>query len=311
MRIVGRLNDERQATTFVDYLLTLGVGAKSEKSDRSADDIHWDLWVFDEDQLALAKESLKSFETDPDADRFKSASKEADRLRRETAQQELALRRKQQSLVRRVYPNSSGRRPVTMTLLVASCLTFLLTDGGNSEATRPLVARLSISAAPQLRDVSGERVIRLPELKQGQWWRVISPIFLHFGWMHILLNMMWLMDFGAQVEVLRGSRKMLLFTLVFAMGGNLSQYYFVGPSFGGMSGVVYGLFGYIWMKSWYEPSSGFFLQPFTVILLMTWFLLGLFDVVGATANLCHGVGLLLGVVFGYAPTLLRSIRKSS
>ncbi len=39
-----------------------------------------------------------------------------------------------------------------------------------------------------------------------------------------------------------------------------------------MSGVLYGLFGYVWMKSRYEPSSGFYVTPNTVMWMVGWFL---------------------------------------
>ena len=37
-----------------------------------------------------------------------------------------------------------------------------------------------------------------------------------------------------------------------------------------MSGVVFGLFGYIWMKSRFEASSGYFMHPQTVVLMLLW-----------------------------------------
>ena len=43
--------------------------------------------------------------------------------------------------------------------------------------------------------------------------------------------------------------------LVIAALSNLGQYFVSGPNFCGISGVVYGLFGYIWMKGRFDPAS--------------------------------------------------------
>ena len=93
------------------------------------------------------------------------------------------------------------------------------------------------------------------ELKQGEIWRPVTPIFMHFGIIHILFNMMWLKELGTMIEFKNGSLKMLLMVLIIAVVSNVGQDYYKGPYFGGMSGVVYGLFGYIWMKSRYFRLS--------------------------------------------------------
>jgi len=318
MRSIGRLTDGRQAATFVDYLLTLGINAKAERSTPAAgaatpsDDVAWELWVFDEDRLAKAKETLQEFRAEPEAERFTSAGKAAEKLRRAAVDKELEFRRAQRS-VERAFGRTSARRPVTMTLLVASCLVFVLTDGvrSKSEDGAALAQRMRITEITPVGDDTIRFDPTLPEVREGQWWRLVSPMLLHFSWMHLIFNMMCLIDFGTQVETLRGSLKMLLFTLLFAAVGNVVQYLFRGPGFGGMSGVGYGLFGYVWMKATFEPGSGFVLRPLTVFFLVGWFLFGIYGEVlgvGNTANFCHGVGLVLGVVLGYAPTFFRSLR---
>src|SRR5262249_30799680 len=81
------------------------------------------------------------------------------------------------------------------------------------------------------------------------------------------------------------------------------------PLFGGMSGVVYGLFGYVWMKSRYEPGLGLAMSPNTVFIMVGWFFLCLFGAVGAVANVAHGVGLLAGMAIGCAPQLWKRRRR--
>jgi GlpG protein len=84
--------------------------------------------------------------------------------------------------------------------------------------------------------------------------------------------------------------------------------------FGGMSGVVYGLFGYLWMKSRFEPQLQMFMPPSTVVILVAWLVLGWTGalnqlVVGAIANWEHTIGLAVGVVVGYAPIMWRQLLR--
>ena len=78
-----------------------------------------------------------------------------------------------------------------------------------------------------------------------------------------------------------------------------AQYLLSGPSFGGMSGVVYGLLGYIWMQGRFNPASGLSLQPQTVTMMILWFFLCLTGMVGHVANTVHAVGLAGGIAWGF------------
>lgn len=309
MRSIGRLHDQRQAETLLDYLLTLQIRAKVERIETPDAATSFELWVFDEDRREAAKESFDAFVAEPHADRFLAASKAAARLRRDEIEREHETRRKYQEANRAASPNRYGRRPITMVLLVLSILVFIMTDGADPKNGAPIMNKLFISAY----DFGVYDFGNLVEVREGQWWRLVTPIFMHLSTVHILCNMLWMMDFGKQIETLRGSWKMLLLTLLFAVVPNLLQYRMDGPAFGGMSGVVYGLFGYVWMKSYYEPESGFQVQPFAAVMMCVWFMLGLtYDVYPLIrmANWAHGGGLVLGLICGYAPTLLRSFRKS-
>ena len=104
----------------------------------------------------------------------------------------------------------------------------------------------------------------LPEVRRGQVWRLFTPMFLHFDILHILFNMLWLRDLGSMIEARKTSWLLLLLVLVIAGTSNVAQYLVSGPAFGGMSGVVYGLLGYIWMQGRFNPASRLSLQPQTV-----------------------------------------------
>jgi GlpG protein len=89
--------------------------------------------------------------------------------------------------------------------------------------------------------------------------------------------------------------------LTYEKGGKLITE--ADPRFGGMSGVLYGLFGYTWMKTIYQPSLGLHIDPGTVIWLIVWFLLCMTGLVGTIANMAHASGLITGMLIGYLPTL--------
>mgnify|MGYP002624122839 CR=1 FL=1 len=153
----------------------------------------------------------------------------------------------------------------------------------------------------------------LPEVRQGQVWRLITPIFIHFGILHILGNMFGLFILGSQIESKEGKLRMALLVLVIAVLSNLAQYYLsplrirdgtiinleFSPTFGGMSGVVFGLFGYVWMKSVFQPSKGFFMTQGMVLFMLLWLFLCMTGKLGAIANTAHVVGLLVGLIWGY------------
>jgi GlpG protein len=156
----------------------------------------------------------------------------------------------------------------------------------------------------------------LPEIRAGQVWRLITPIFIHAGAAHLIFNSLAMLDLGSMVEARRGSLRLLLLVLVLAVASNLGQYYLElpnfrewplhfrhgAPNFCGISGVAFGLMGYVWMKSRFDPESGFFLHRQAVIMMMAWFVICLLGVIPGVnfANTAHSVGLLVGVIWGYA-----------
>ena len=132
-------------------------------------------------------------------------------------------------------------------------------------------------------------------------------IFLHGGYMHLLFNMLMLLNFGGMIERHKGSLALVVLVLVTAIPSNLIQYRYADPFFGGMSGVLYGLFGYIWMKSRLQPHEGLALAPSTVWILLVW--LGLCMLPGShVANAAHVAGLACGLLLGASPYYWKRLR---
>src|SRR5215813_411639 len=112
-------------------------------------------------------------------------------------------------------------------------------------------------------------------------------------------NMLWLYQLGGQIETQESSRSVAVMVLVFASLCNTAQYLVSGPLFVGMSGVVYGLLGYIWMMTRFQVGTRYMLSEQTVTLMLLWLGFGLVGIIPHIANTEHVVGMLLGVVWGF------------
>lgn len=138
----------------------------------------------------------------------------------------------------------------------------------------------------------------------GQYWRLVTPAFLHFGWLHIVFNSLWLWELGGKVERVMGHMNMLGLFLVIAIVSNASQFVMGGPSlFGGMSGVVYGLLGFSWVAPLLQPGWRIQPSPTIMLFMVGWLVVcmaGLVEAVGfgAVANAAHLGGLLCGALLG-------------
>jgi len=138
------------------------------------------------------------------------------------------------------------------------------------------------------------------EVLAGEVWRLATPMFLHLSFLHILFNMMWMWDLGRLVEMIKGSMFLAIFVLATGVASNIAQYVItLSPAFGGMSGVVYALLGYVWMQGKFNPRFGFELHQATVIMMLIWYVVCWTGLAGPIANWAHTAGLLLGVAWGY------------
>jgi len=144
----------------------------------------------------------------------------------------------------------------------------------------------------------------LIEVRQGEAWRLITPIFIHFGLMHLAFNLIMTWQLGEILERRLGIVHYGIMVLILAISSNLAQYYYAGPSFGGLSGVLYGLFGYFWIASRFNPYFGYQINPRAVTILLVWFALGWVDFFGLLgsmkmANMAHTGGLVAGMALAY------------
>lgn len=82
------------------------------------------------------------------------------------------------------------------------------------------------------------------EIASGQWWRFVTPIFLHIGLLHIIFNSYALWIIGPQVEKLYGSARFVVLYVLTGIAGVAGSYYYHPQSeSAGASGAIFGLFG--------------------------------------------------------------------
>ena len=93
-----------------------------------------------------------------------------------------------------------------------------------------------------------------PATQDGQWWRLASAIFLHFGALHLILNMWALWDAGQLVERMYGHVRFTSIYLVSGLFGNLVSLVFQGNSAvsGGASGAIFGIYGALLIYLWFN-----------------------------------------------------------
>lgn len=89
-----------------------------------------------------------------------------------------------------------------------------------------------------------------PLIITGEWWRFITPIFLHIGLMHLLMNTLGLYYLGTAVEKIYGPLRFFWIYLFAGIIGCIASFTFSSNLSAGASGAIYGCFGallYIWL----------------------------------------------------------------
>lgn len=138
---------------------------------------------------------------------------------------------------------------------------------------------------------------------RGELWRLLTPIFLHFGIFHFLFNSLWMWDLGRRLEMLQGRWGFLLFVVVTGVASNITQYWWSSASnFGGMSGVVYALVGFIAVRQRLNPHPLVAVSPALIGFMLFWLVLcmtGIVDyfIAGSVANAAHLGGLVAGACY--------------
>lgn len=190
--------------------------------------------------------------------------------------------------------------PATATILLLCVIVAVVTQLGENLSVLSGLTFLDFS-------IRGQYIQFTPlsdSLAAGQWWRLFSPMLIHFGFLHIAMNGMWYWELGRRVELRQGSINLIGLSLLFSLVSNFAQYLFGGPSlFGGMSGVLYGLLGHVWIYQLMAPNPLYRLPRGVLVMMLVWLAVcmsGLVSLIGfgQIANAAHVGGLLIGCLTG-------------
>lgn len=274
--MLARFENLRLARAFSDYLRAHGLPHRLERSGDAVE-----LWVDDDAHLDRIRKELARFREDPANPRYLDASWQSPPPEEEVG--ELSGRYGGAGdLSPGVLLRSRG--PVTLGVLFACLAVALYTQAGE-------------------RDAAVEALLFPPAMEAGlsgieQPWRLLTPILLHFGGMHLVFNLVWWWTLGGIIERYQSSFQLAMLTLGIGLASNVCQFYVSGPGFGGLSGVIYGLIGYLWLYGLTNPRAGYQLRPAIVNFMLAWLVLGFTGLVGPVANAAHLSGLVAGAVIG-------------
>lgn len=142
-----------------------------------------------------------------------------------------------------------------------------------------------------------------------RWW---SPALIHLSLMHLIMNGFWWWVLGREVEARDGHVMLVLLSFVFAIGAGFAQYLAVGPYFAGLSGVVYGLMGWVWSRQTFKGSQyqiPAWLFPFMIITMLVMMLV---DGAGMDLRIGHEshlAGAVIGVLLGFILPKMRQVNQ--
>lgn len=279
--IVLTFTHKRLALAFSDYLRSQAIPNRVEQTAEG-----FAIVLEDMAQAERVRTEAEQFAVEPWHPRYRQASWQSGR-----PQQEPVYVREAQVSGAVLWWRRAGL--VTRTVALACLLVFVALLVGGMPVFEALCFPDALSVAAL----------------QGEWWRLLTPALLHFGLLHLTFNLLWWWELGGQIERCQSPWRLLALTVVIALVSNAAQLLSYGPNFGGLSGVVYGLLGYLWLYPFADPSAPFRLNRGIVIFMLAWLALGytgLFDALfgisisnhGHLAGLLAGggLGLLLGLV---------------
>lgn len=274
MLMITSFTNPRIAQAFVDYMQTQGITLTIQHHATT------DVWLADESQAERVHAELARFLENPGDPRYLAASWTSGQTN--------------SGLHYQRYPFLATLRqragPFTLALAAICVLVFIIMNVVGDE---PVMAWLAWPYDPSLRfDV----------------WRYFSHAVMHFSVLHILFNLLWWWYLGGAVEKRLGSGKLIVITIISALLSGFIQHKFSGPWFGGLSGVVYALMGYVWLRGERDSQSGINLPRGLIAFGLVWLIAGWFDLFGMSiANGAHVTGLVVGLAMAFVDT--QNVRK--
>lgn len=196
-------------------------------------------------------------------------------------------------LLRNVMPDFM---PLSFVLLTVNFAFFLIIFAAERDLSAEDLGRLVWGVSSPSLARWGANVGAL--VSAGQWWRLVSAIFIHIGIIHLAFNSYALIFIGPLLEELLGKERLLvLYVITGAFGFVVSNWYY-GPwlTTAGASGAIFGLIGagIVFSKRWSQWGSTLGQQ------LFHWAIYGFgYGLVIGANNAAHFGGFAAGVAFAF------------
>ena len=185
-----------------------------------------------------------------------------------------------------------GRADVTLALIAVNVVVFVLTAASGA----------GVVSGSGRSSVYDNFALIPVQVAHGEWWRLVSSMFLHYGIVHIGFNMWALYVIGTPLENMLGRLRFGVLYALSGIGGGILSFALgpPGQAAAGASGAIFGLFGafFVILRRRNLESGG--ILGLIVINLVLSFTFANIDWRGHIRGLI--VGALLGAVFAYAPS---------
>lgn len=202
------------------------------------------------------------------------------------------------------YDRVSPAQAPLVFIVIAICVVvaWLTGLGEGGPYLRALLIVNPFDGSFNMSSIDGRWAALLTTIGEGEIWRLITPDFLHFSVLHITFNLLMFWVLGGQVEKRKGWLSLLILIVVVSLVSNVAQLLDGGYLFGGLSGVVYGLFGFCWVWSRYD--SNVFMPDALFRFALVWLIIGYTPLtewvgLGRMANSAHLYGLLSGLIWAW------------
>ena len=228
----------------------------------------------DDSNLTVLSVEAEQYRRDPSAEKYAQASWQTG--------QTYSLRGRFNSLIPNLsqWKETLGKAPVTWAIALVCVLVYLLSLSSH---------QLEVYLFTHFPEDSAQ---------YADVWRFFSHAVVHLSFTHILFNLTYWLIFATMIEKNNGSAKVLMLFVSIALISGIVQNFFSGPAFFGLSGVVYGVLGYVYVMSRFDRRQRYRLPGGFIYMLLVGIAVGFIGPLVDLhfGNAAHISGLAVGIL---------------
>lgn len=228
----------------------------------------------DDSNLTVLSVEAEQYRRDPSAEKYAQASWQTG--------QTYSLQGRFNSLIPNLsqWKETLGKAPVTWAIALVCVLVYLLSLSSY---------QLEVYLFTHFPEDSAQ---------YADVWRFFSHAVVHLSFTHILFNLTYWLIFATMIEKNNGSTKVLMLFVSIALISGIVQNFFSGPAFFGLSGVVYGVLGYVYVMSRFDRRQRYRLPGGFIYMLLVGIAVGFIGPLVDLhfGNAAHISGLAVGIL---------------